>query len=82
MRTNKTSTGRKALFKMFLNKQLKAIQNFKENGEKQLKMARAKKADSPPGNLEQFGLVLAILVLLIVGLFIFVWHTALKRSIY
>ena len=81
MRAYKTSTGPKALFRMFLDKQNLTTQNSQENGEKVGELLRAKKADSPGRNLELIGFSLVIFVIALVGTFIFVWYTALKRNL-
>ncbi len=81
MKAYKTSTGPKSLFRMFLNKQKLTSQNSQGIGEKVGELPRAKKADSPGRNLEQIGFSLVIFVIALVGTFIFVWYTALKRNL-
>jgi hypothetical protein len=81
MRAYKTSTGPKALFRMFLNKQKIASQNSHGIGQKVPGAAHRKKADSPGQNLEQIGFSLVIFVIALVGIFVFVWYTALKRNL-
>jgi hypothetical protein len=81
MRAYKTSTGPKALFRMFLNKQKIASQNSHGIGQKVAGAAHREKADSPGRNLEQIGFSLVIFVIALVGTFIFVWYTALKRNL-
>jgi hypothetical protein len=81
MKAYKTSTGPKALFRMFLNKQKIATQNSQGNGEKVDELPRAKKADSPGRNLELIGFSMVIFVIALVGTFIFVWYTSLKRNL-
>lgn len=81
MKAYKTSTGPKALFRMFLNNQKIATHNSQGNGEKVGELLRAKKADSPGRNLELIGFSLVIFAITLVGTFIFVWYTALKRNL-
>jgi len=81
MKAYKTSPGPKSLFRMFLNKQKIATQNSHGIGQKVAELPRAKKADSPGRNLELIGFSLVIFVIALVGTFIFVWYTALKRNL-
>ena len=81
MKAYKTSTGPKALFRMFLNKQKIATQNSHGNGEKVGELTRAKKADSPGPSPDQVAFSLVIFVIALVGTFVFVWYTALKRNL-
>jgi hypothetical protein len=81
MRAYKTCIGPKALFRMFLNKQKLTSQNSQGIGQKVAGAAHRKKADSPGRNLELIGFSLIIFVISLVGTFIFVWYTALKRNL-
>lgn len=81
MKAYKTGLGPKILFRINLNNRFSKSKIDHETGQNIPQYHRAKKADSPGPNPEQFGLVLIGISLAILGTFIFVWYTALKRNL-
>lgn len=89
MRAYKTGSGPKTLFRINLNKRFCKSQIDQVIGQKVPGAAHRKKADSPGQNFGEIGkvlagnlgLVLAAISLAILGTFIFVWYTALKRNL-
>ncbi len=55
--------------------------SFQETGENLCKSPRAKKAGSPGPSPDQVAFSLVIFVIALVGTFVFVWYTALKRNL-
>lgn len=59
----------------------KMMKKIARNWEKLCKSPRAKKGDSPGPSPDQVAFSLVIFVIALVGTFIFVWYTALKRNL-
>lgn len=89
MRAYKTGSGPETLFRISLNNRFSKSKIDHGIGKKVPGAAHRKKADSPGQNFqgiskvlaENLGLVLAVISLAILGTFIFVWYTALKRNL-
>ena len=89
MKAYKTGSGPKILFRINLNNRFSKSKIDHEIGQKVPSAVHRKKADSPGQNFLEIrkvlagnlGLVLAGVSLAILGTFIFVWYTALKRNL-